>query len=69
MDTVFYRDQDIADIFSMSTSWVRMQRMQRRSGSNHFLALDPILIGSSPRYRRTEVEAFLASLSAADIRG
>jgi hypothetical protein len=62
MDNMFYCDNDLANIFSMSRSWVRNQRMQRRSGGDHFLKLDPTMIGRNPRYRRDDVEAFIASL-------
>jgi hypothetical protein len=53
-------DSDIASLLRMSRSWVRKQRMLRRAGLAHVLAVDPIMIGTCPRYRRAEIEAWLA---------
>jgi len=55
------RDRDVARLLSMSCSWVRKQRMLRRGDEPHVLAIDPVLIGSTPRYRVSDVEAWLAS--------
>jgi predicted DNA-binding transcriptional regulator AlpA len=56
------RDADIAELLGMSKSWVRKQRMLRRRGANHVLAIDPVTIGSVPRYWWPEVQAWFASL-------
>ena len=53
-------DSDIASLLRMSRSWVRKQRMLRRAGLAHVLAVDPIMIGTCPRYSRAEIEAWLA---------
>jgi hypothetical protein len=53
----FLRDRDVARIFGMSESWVRVQRHYRRHDQPHVLAIDPVLIGTKPRYRRADVEA------------
>jgi hypothetical protein len=45
----------------MSKSWIRKQRMYRRRGVDHVLAIDPVMIGSVPRYRLVDVEEWLAS--------
>lgn len=55
-------DAIIADLLSMSRSWVRKERFNRRHSLPHTFDVDPIMIGSSPRYRIEEVEAFIARL-------
>lgn len=55
-------DADIAALVAMSRSWVRKQRFNRRHKIAHALTVDPILIGSTPRYRHAEVTAWIASL-------
>jgi predicted DNA-binding transcriptional regulator AlpA len=57
------RDADIAGLLGMSKSWVRKQRMLRRRGSDHVLAVDPVMIGSAPRYWLADVQAWFASLT------
>ena len=57
------RDSYISDLSSMSQSWIRKQRMLRRRGLEHVLNIDPVLIGSVPRYRLADVLAWLASRS------
>ena len=52
-------DADIALILRMSPEWVRKQRMWRRAGLPHVLTVDPILIGTSPRYILADIEAWL----------
>jgi predicted DNA-binding transcriptional regulator AlpA len=59
--TRLIRDADIARLTSMSKSWVRKQRMNRRRGLPHVLTIDPVRIGSVPRYRLNDVEAWLAA--------
>ena len=59
-------DYSIAEMLSMSVSWVRKQRWLRRGGQPHVLTIDPIMIGSAPRYRVSDVEAWLASLEPAN---
>jgi predicted DNA-binding transcriptional regulator AlpA len=52
-------DAEVASLLRMSRSWVRKQRMLRRAGKPHILTIDPIMIGSCPRYRFAEIEAWL----------
>ena len=52
-------DAGIAHLACMSRSWVRKERFLRRHGQPHVLDLDPIMIGSSPRYRLDEVIAWI----------
>ena len=58
----FYNDRDIARFLGMSPGWVHTQRYFRRQGRSHVLAIDPVQVGASPRYRREDVEAFIAAL-------
>lgn len=59
-------DSDLASLLKISRSWIRKQRMLRRAGLGHVLAIDPIMIGTCPRYRRSEVELWLQELCQAD---
>lgn len=61
-DSAFYDDAQVARLFTMSRSWVRQERMHRKRGERHFLTLDPVMIASRPRYRRQQVEDFIANL-------
>ncbi len=58
----FYNDRDIARLLGMSPGWVRTQRYFRRHGRCHALAIDPVQLGTSPRYRREDVEEWIAAL-------
>jgi hypothetical protein len=61
---VFYSDKEIASMLCKSRSWVRTQRLLRRQGKEHLLDLDPVMIGKSPRYRKVDVDRFIAELPA-----
>ena len=52
-------DAEIARLLSISRSWVRKQRFNRRHGLPHVFDLDPVLIGSVPRYRFEDVLAWI----------
>jgi hypothetical protein len=56
-------DGEIAKLLRMSKSWVRKQRFNRRHGLPHELTIDPIMIGSIPRYAIEEVQAWIEALS------
>lgn len=62
MPPILICDKEVARLIGMSPSWVRVQRMKRRRREEHSLAVDPILIGASPRYRTEDIEAWIASL-------
>jgi hypothetical protein len=62
-------DKEVADRLSLSKSWVRGQRHKRRNGEPHAFDIDPVMIGTSPRYRVEDVEAFIASLTQANDNG
>ncbi len=61
-NSVLISDADIADMLGMSRSWVRKERFNRRRGLPHTLTIDPVMIGSTPRYRQSEVMDWVASL-------
>lgn len=61
-NSVLISDADIADMLGMSRSWVRKERLNRRRALPHTLIIDPVMIGSAPRYRRSEVMDWVASL-------
>ena len=54
-----YSDADLALLIRMSRSWIRKERMRRRAGLPHHLTVDAVMIGSSPRYRVSDIEAWL----------
>jgi hypothetical protein len=59
-------DAGISDRLSMSRSWVRQQRWLRRKGEPHFLTIDPVMIGTSPRYRVDDLNELLSEVFAAN---
>ena len=58
----FYSDKQVAALFGVSTSWVRLQRFNRRHGKAHVFDVDPVLMGATPRYLRTDIESFMSRL-------
>jgi hypothetical protein len=56
-------DRDIARALSISPVTIRKQRFDRRHGLPHWFTIDPIMIGSAPRYRLSDLELWLASQS------
>ena len=60
--TTFINDKDIASELCMSRSWVRKQRWLRRHEKEHVFTVDPVMIGSVPRYRYGEVQAWMEAL-------
>ena len=62
-------DKAFAAHLSLSPSWVRVERHKRRKGLPHTLNIDPVMIGSSPRYRMEDVEAFIEGLNPANDNG
>ena len=46
----------------MSRGWVRKQRFNRRHGLPHVFDIDPVMIGSVPRYRLEDVRAWIEAL-------
>jgi predicted DNA-binding transcriptional regulator AlpA len=64
MPDQLYADSDLAARLRISRSWIRKQRMYRKNGLPHCLTIDPVMIGSAPRYKASDVETWLAAQSA-----
>ena len=62
MDDQLLADREIARALSISPVTIRKQRFDRRHGLPHWFTVDPVMIGSVPRYRQVEIKAWLASL-------
>jgi hypothetical protein len=58
-DIKLLSDKEVAELLSMSLAWVRKQRHLRKHGQPHTLDLDPIMLGSAPRYRVDELKAWI----------
>lgn len=56
-------DKEVARMIGMSPSWVRVQRWKKRTGQEHVFTVAPVTIGTSPRYRREDVELWMATLT------
>ena len=52
-------DKMLSQQLCISQSWVRKQRWLRRKGEPHVLMIDPVMIGTSPRYRHEDVISWL----------
>ena len=65
----FLNDTAVAETMCMSKSWVRVERHKRRNGLPHTLNIDPVMIGTSPRYRIEDVEAFIKGLDPVNNNG
>lgn len=57
-------DRQVSKITSMSISWPRQERFKRRQNHPHVFTIDPIMVGSSPRYRLSDVREWLLSLNS-----
>ena len=56
-------DAQVSDYLSMSRSWIRKERYNRRHNLPHSLTIDPTMVGTSPRYRLSDIEEWMANLS------
>lgn len=61
-DIQLLKDKEVANIFGMSHSWVRKERFLRRHNQPHFLTVDPVIIGKSPRYIKDDIEKLFIKL-------
>jgi len=59
---ILLTDGDIASQLNVSRGWVRKQRFLRNHKQDHFLKIDPIYIGSMPRYRESDVTNWLKNI-------
>ncbi len=58
----FMNDKEIAHMLSVSPSWVRKQRHLLNKGEDHIFKVEPIYIGSSPRYSTSAVTKWIGEL-------
>jgi hypothetical protein len=58
-------DRDIARALSISPVTIRKQRFERRHGLPHWFTVDPVMVGSAPRYRASEVFAWIQAQAEA----
>jgi predicted DNA-binding transcriptional regulator AlpA len=58
-------DGRVAQLLAMSKSWVRKERFNRRHGLPHTFNLEPIMIGTAPRYRLSDVLNWIQRTSQA----
>lgn len=56
---VLMDDGAIAQCLKVSKSCIRGQRHRRRNGLDHWFTVDPLYIGTCPRYLATEFRAWL----------
>ena len=61
--TALLNDKDIASELCLSCSWVRKQRWLRRHDEEHVFTVDPVMIGSVPRYRTDDFQAWMEALN------
>ena len=59
---VYFSDKRIADMLSVSSSWVRKQRYLRNKGEDSLFPLDPTYRGASPRYKSSDVLSWISGL-------
>lgn len=62
IEAEFLNDRDVATILNVSPNTIRVQRHYRLHGKDHYLKIDPVRIGSLPRYRREDVAALVGQL-------
>jgi len=57
-------DREIAHRVGFSPGWVRLERFRRRHGQPHTLTIDPLIVGTKPRYVAGEFDEWFAKLVA-----
>jgi hypothetical protein len=60
-ESEFITDTWLAEQLQMAVATVRSQRFKRLHGEPHWLDIDPIYIGSKPRYRRIDALDWLSA--------
>lgn len=64
-DVEFFTDRDLARLLSVSPNTIRVQRHYRRHDKDHYLKIDPVMVGSLPRYARQDVAQLVETLKGA----
>jgi hypothetical protein len=62
-------DGEISRQLCVSRSWVRKQRFHRRHQMPHVLDIDPVILGSMPRYRLEDFNQWLGLLATENRAG
>jgi hypothetical protein len=62
-DQQLLNDKQVSELTSFSIGWIRKQRYDRNSGSPHKFDVDPIYVGSAPRYKKDDVTRWIANLN------
>jgi len=57
-------DGMVAEKLGLKPVTVRVQRCHRRSGREHWLSLDWVMVGSRPRYVEEDVDRYIENLPA-----
>ena len=57
----FITDAWLANQLQMAVATIRSQRFKRLHGNDHWLTIDPVYIGSKPRYRRSDAIEWLSN--------
>ena len=50
-------------ILFSSVAWIQKERWKRKSGQPHILDIDPVIIGNTPRYRASDISAWIEQQS------
>ena len=59
MNDQLLSDGAVACALAISPATIRQQRFRRRHRLPHWFSVDPVMIGSVPRYRVEDVQAWL----------
>ena len=54
-------DREVAALLGVKEGTIRKQRCDRRHDRPHWFTLDPVMIGTAPRYWEAEFEAWLSA--------
>jgi hypothetical protein len=57
-------DVGVARLLRMAPATIRVQRFRRRRNLPHWLRIDPIYVGSRPRYRQTDVAEWMTTIGS-----
>ena len=52
-------DKQVASLLDFSVAWIQKERWKRKSGKPHILNIDPVIIGNTPRYRASDISAWI----------
>ena len=62
LPTLLLNDRELGRLIGSAPSTIRVQRHRRKNGLEHWLTLDPVFLGSSPRYRPEQAKTFIDNL-------